>query len=152
MTLLPKAVVALVALGVGVVAGTSIASEAPAATPAIAQVAPAQLEVCGPPATVTAPVAVRPNELLTIRLVQVEHGHEHRIRMVTARRSGQTFTGSFAVPPVYDAPRSFTGPEPIIGDHIVRIERPGELLAVGRVTVLPEDPGTPTTCHSSAGT
>ena len=117
--------------------------------PAAAIVSPAEIEVCGAPARITADVEVRPQETLTIRLVSVDGQHKHRIQMGTPR-SGGTFEGAFAVPQHYDAPRSFTGPEPIVGEHVVRVERIDELLAVGRLTVLPNDPATPTTCHSGA--
>jgi hypothetical protein len=141
------------ALAIGAAGGFVIGhrrSHATRSLPVAASVRPAVVEVCGRAATVTAPVAVGRNETLTIRLVRVGTRHELRIDVVTPRRGDDSFRGGFAVPPFYDAPRSSNDREPIVGEHIVRVERADELLAVGRVTVVPEDPSTPTTCHSAA--
>ena len=54
-----------------------------------------------------------------------------------------------AVPLHYSAPHAPFSVE-IEGEHIVRVEQHNRVVALGTVTVIAEDPATPTTCHSGA--
>jgi hypothetical protein len=111
-----------------------------------------EIEICGEPVSFTADVPVTPREELTVRIVR-STGFPHEIGggagLVVGSKE-RTLKGGIAVGRFYDTPRIVTHPvKP--GQHIVRVERRDEIIAVGRIRVLLEEPGTPTNCHSGAG-
>lgn len=119
------ATAAVLAGSLGVYAGIQVGERDAARSPATAHLTPSTVEACRGSVTLTADVAAEEDEVLLVRLVHLDdHGREEVVRVDAD--GGSSLELGFAVPTTTAT-----------GRHLVRLERPDELLALGALSVEP---------------